>query len=146
MKLLLAILVVTLAPVVTTGQEGTEPSKSTSEAGPTVYVDPAHADDAVVERIVSALERKHLRTNDPREVAEFLEDGIGELLNVIAGGAKTRLSGTESSFELSLPVVAVDDKSPIEASKGTPGVSITGRVGAEPLSMTIWMKGIDVGT
>ena len=83
---------------------------------------------------------------EPDEANEFLEDGIGELLNVIAGGAKTRLKDTESSFELTLPKVAVDSKSPIDEPGGTPGVTISGRVGAEPLSMTIWIQGVDVGT
>ena len=83
---------------------------------------------------------------DPDEANEFLEDGIGELLNVIAGSAKTRLKDTESSFELTLPKVAVDSKSPIDEPGGTPGITISGRVGTEPLAMTIWIQGVDVGT
>lgn len=34
-----------------------------------------------------------------------VQDGVGELINMIAGGAKTTLSGTEDAIDFSLPTI-----------------------------------------
>lgn len=34
-----------------------------------------------------------------------VQDGVGELINIIAGGAKTALAGTENAIDFSLPTI-----------------------------------------
>ena len=50
--------------------------------------------------------RTMLMTPDDEVLSEpEIRDGVGELINMIAGGAKTRLSSTQYKFNITLPTI-----------------------------------------
>ncbi|NOZ83232.1 MAG: chemotaxis protein CheX [Epsilonproteobacteria bacterium] len=49
-----------------------------------------------------------------------IRDGVGEILNMIAGKAKTLLASTEYYFKLSIPTVIIGQNYEISHSKDTP--------------------------
>lgn len=57
---------------------------------------------ALGERVV----RTMMMTPEDEVLAESeIRDGVGELINMIAGGAKTKLSGTMYKFNITLPTI-----------------------------------------
>jgi len=52
------------------------------------------------------LMRQMLMVPEGEEIAESdIHDGVGELINMIAGGAKTKLSQTQHKFNITLPTI-----------------------------------------
>ena len=72
-----------------------------------------------------------------------LFDGVGELINMIAGNAKTSLSQTPYHFSFSLP--RISHAADLEF---TPPSKVAGRIanctiGAEAIRIEMWMNGIE---
>lgn len=74
-----------------------------------------------------------------------LLDGVGEIANMIAGGAKKTLAGGPHHFDLSIPTVVWKEKSLLRGPKGTPGVALDGRVGGGAVLLALWQRGLSAG-
>ena len=70
---------------------------------------------------------------------EDVADGIAELANMVAGGAKSALAETEHAFQLSLPTVIEGGCSQVRPVSGSPGLVVHATACGEPLSMTAWL-------
>jgi len=71
-------------------------------------------------------------------------DGVGELINMIAGNAKTSLSQTPYRFDFSLPRISHAGN-----LEFTPPANVAGRIanctiGSEELRIEMWMNGIEI--
>ena len=73
---------------------------------------------------------------------EDILDGVGELGNMVAGGAKTALQGTPHHFDLSLPTTVYGDKIVLQPKSGTPGMIVHCTIGQEAIRIGIWKKGV----
>jgi chemotaxis protein CheX len=70
----------------------------------------------LAERAIRAM----LMTPDDEMLAESeIRDGVGELINMIAGGAKTKLSGTMYKFNMTLPTIISGGKHEVYHRSGT---------------------------
>jgi chemotaxis protein CheX len=69
-----------------------------------------------------------------------VEDSIGEITNIVAGGAKTELSKEGLSFHISIPSVIVGKNHSISHTIETPIVVIPFTVGELKFSMEVSMK------
>lgn len=69
-------------------------------------------------------------------------DGVGEIGNMVAGGAKTTLAKGGLSFKLSLPTTVAGDKIVLQPKSGTPGAIVDCKIGSELLRVGIWMQGV----
>jgi len=74
------------------------------------------------------------------EVEDDLFDGVGELANMIAGAAKTALTGGPHHFELSIPACTSGAGRSLSALAGTTGFRVEGRVAGEPLDVAVWLR------
>lgn len=64
--------------------------------------------------------RSMLMTPDDEMLAESeIRDGVGELINMIAGGAKTKLSSTMYKFNMTLPTIISGGKHEVFHRGGT---------------------------
>lgn len=64
--------------------------------------------------------RSMLMTPDDEVLAESeIRDGVGELINMIAGGAKTKLSSTMYKFNMTLPTIISGGKHEVFHRGGT---------------------------
>lgn len=71
---------------------------------------------ALAERAIRAM----LMTPDDEVLAEAeIRDGVGELINMIAGGAKTKLSSTMYKFNMTLPTIISGGKHEVFHRGGT---------------------------
>jgi len=57
-------------------------------------------------------------------VDQNVKDGIGELANIVAGGAKKRLSDKNYAFKISIPTVVVGEKHQIARPKNVPCIVV----------------------
>ena len=78
------------------------------------------------------------------EVEDDLVDGVGEIANMVAGGAKTALADGPHAFDLSLPAMIRGAKSEVTPMAGTPGLTMNCKVGEETLLMGVWMHGMEL--
>lgn len=78
--------------------------------------------------------------------AADLEDGVGELANMIAGGAKTALEGTPNAFDFSLPTVVTTPKPEIAPPRNVPGFVVEATVAGEPFSLAVWKRDLSAKT
>ncbi|KJS29971.1 MAG: hypothetical protein VR64_18470 [Desulfatitalea sp. BRH_c12] len=58
-------------------------------------------------RLARNIIARMMNVQEERINAEYIHDGVGELINVISGSTKKRFKGTPFHFELSLPTVVV---------------------------------------
>ena len=70
-----------------------------------------------------------------------VSDAIGELANMVAGGAKSRLSETGESFRISLPKVQVGRDIRIDHNLDSPAVVIPFDAGGSALQIEVAMEG-----
>lgn len=63
--------------------------------------------------------KRMLRT-EPEDVNDMVQDLVGEISNMMAGGAKAKLEEQGFNFELSLPLVIAGDKHEIKHSVDGP--------------------------
>jgi chemotaxis protein CheX len=71
---------------------------------------------------------------------EEIQDTVGELANIIAGGAKEELSGLGLSYHLSIPTVVVGKNHTITHKGSTPVVGIPFKLEKDLFLMEISMK------
>ena len=69
-----------------------------------------------------------------------VQDTIGEIANIVAGGAKQELAETGLSFHISIPTVIVGKNHTISHKVSTPVVLIPFSIQGFPFSMEISMK------
>jgi chemotaxis protein CheX len=67
---------------------------------------------------------KHMTGMAEEEINRDVEDCIGEVANIVAGGAKTALAGQGLSFNISIPSVVVGEKHTIRHRADTPVIVI----------------------
>jgi chemotaxis protein CheX len=66
-----------------------------------------------------------IQENDDDALSDaVVHDGIGELINMIAGGAKTTLSGTENAIDFTLPTIISGRGHEMYQKEGTCNTSI----------------------
>jgi chemotaxis protein CheX len=75
------------------------------------------------------------------EIDGDLLDGVGEVANMVAGAAKTSLSGTPYRFDLSIPAASTGAGNEVSAKNGTPGFSVEGEINGQKLMLGLWMRG-----
>jgi len=75
-----------------------------------------------------------------KEVNRDVEDCIGEVANIVAGGAKTTLAGHGLSFNISIPSVVVGDKHSIRHRADTPVIVIPFTVKNYDFILEVTMK------
>ena len=73
-------------------------------------------------------------------INEEVQDTVGELANIIAGGAKEELSGLGISYHISIPTVVVGKNHTITHKGGTPVVAIPFKLDKDSFYMEISMK------
>jgi len=76
------------------------------------------------EALARKLVCRMLQINPGEETDEDIRDGVGELMNIIAGAAKAELANTEHSFSFSLPAVIVGGPHTVGQIRGVPVVVI----------------------
>jgi chemotaxis protein CheX len=75
---------------------------------------------------------------EPRaEVTDDVRDGIGEIVNMIAGRAKAILAGTEYHFTLSLPAVITGTGHEIAHRSGAPCIAVVFSAGEDEFALQI---------
>ncbi|MCH9007415.1 chemotaxis protein CheX [candidate division KSB1 bacterium] len=74
------------------------------------------------------------------EVDEDVCDGVGELINVIAGGAKTKLQKKGFDFELSIPNTVIGKKHQITAPASTSRMRCDFEADGEGFFIEVYMK------
>ncbi len=75
---------------------------------------------------------------DEVENGSELQDGIGEIANMIAGIAKQKVDATEQAFTLSLPIsLSNREELPVTERTLTNGCTACCTVGGEPLRLTL---------
>lgn len=77
------------------------------------------------------------------EITRDVEDSIGELANIVAGGAKTVLASEGLSFHISIPSVIVGPNHSITHKGRTPVIVVPFIVGEFKFVLEISMKFID---
>ena len=75
-----------------------------------------------------------------KEVDEDVRDGISELINIIAGGAKTKLQKKGFNFELSIPNTVIGKKHQITAPASTSRVRCDFEADGEGFFIEVYMK------
>jgi chemotaxis protein CheX len=80
---------------------------------------------------------------DETELNRDVEDCIGEVANIVAGGAKTELAGEGLTFNISVPSVVVGVNHSIRHKADTPVIVIPFTVKKLPFVMEVTMKLID---
>lgn len=65
-----------------------------------------------------------LQVQPGEETEDDIRDGVGELMNMIAGQAKAELVNTDHAFQLSLPTVIVGGPHSVGKVRGTPVVVV----------------------
>jgi chemotaxis protein CheX len=73
---------------------------------------------------------------------EDILDGVGELGNMVAGGAKTALQDSPHHFDLALPTTIRGDEVVLQPKSGTPGLIIQCNIGSEAMRIGIWKHGV----
>jgi len=73
-------------------------------------------------------------------VDQNVKDGIGELANIVAGGAKKRLSEKKYSFKISIPTVVVGVDHQIARPKNTPCIAIPFKAADEDFTLEVSLK------
>jgi CheY-specific phosphatase CheX len=68
---------------------------------------------------------------------EVQADGIGELINMIAGGVKSRLSYSNIHFMLNIPQVIINENQSIIQYKNKPSVVLVYKVGNEYFAIMV---------
>ncbi len=58
------------------------------------------------------------------EFNQSIKDGIGELTNIVAGGAKKRLAENNYSFKISIPTVVIGENHQIARNKEVPCIVV----------------------
>lgn len=66
-----------------------------------------------------------------------IHDGVGELINMISGNAKTKLSGTDYSFNISLPTIVAGPQHEILHKSDSPCIMITFEADGTPFTLQI---------
>jgi CheY-specific phosphatase CheX len=79
---------------------------------------------------------------DDSEIDSDLLDGVGELVNMIAGTAKTTLGNGDYHFDLSIPAVLEGAKAAVTPQTKLAGLQLNCRCGDRELVLAIWTKGI----
>lgn len=90
---------------------------------------------ATATRIIGGMLGERCRT-----INADVRDGIGELLNMIAGGAKTRLQQKGVSFELSLPNTVIGANHQIAAPASTSRTHIDFKTEAGDFFIEVYLK------
>lgn len=83
-----------------------------------------------------------LKVDETDVAPDELLDGLEELLNMIAGAAKTTLEETPDGFNLSLPSAIRCGGAEIVSPPQCEGVIARCRIGADPFILSIWRSGI----
>jgi chemotaxis protein CheX len=89
--------------------------------------------DTVARKIVC----KMLQVPMGEETDDDIRDGVGELMNVIAGQAKAELVNTDHSFMLSLPTVIVGGPHSVGQMRGVPVMVIEFSADGEPFEVMV---------
>lgn len=71
------------------------------------------------------------------EVSEIVRDGIGEVINMIAGRAKAVLAGSEYHYTLSLPAVIVGHGHEIAHRSGAPCIVVIFEAGSDEFAIQV---------
>jgi chemotaxis protein CheX len=71
------------------------------------------------------------------ETDDDIRDGVGELMNMIAGQAKAELVNTDHSFHLSLPTVIVGGPHSVGQMRGVPVIVIEFTADGEPFEVMV---------
>lgn len=79
---------------------------------------------------------------DESEIDSDLLDGVGELLNMIAGTAKTTLARSGHHFNLSIPAVLEGAKTAVTPQTPLAGLQINCRCSDGEFILAIWTKGL----
>ncbi len=74
------------------------------------------------------------------EINDDIRDSVGELANIVAGGAKKELGEIDLSYEISLPTVVMGKNHSISHRGGTPVVVIPFRFDSHNFQMEISMR------
>lgn len=81
-----------------------------------------HADGSMAVSFTRKLAARlvaNLLDSDPNDLSpDDIDDGVGELVNMIAGGAKTELAGTKYHFNLSIPTVVSGEGARVGMQRG----------------------------
>ncbi|HOZ46092.1 MAG TPA: chemotaxis protein CheX [Candidatus Hydrogenedentes bacterium] len=74
---------------------------------------------------------------DTRVVDDTVADGVAELVNMIAGGAKTKFSGDGTPIDLSLPTVVHGASYAVEYPSGTRWLDVSFTSSLGPFSLRV---------
>lgn len=81
-----------------------------------------------------------LQISKGEETEDDIRDGVGELMNMIAGAAKADLINSEHSFQLSLPTVVVGGPHSVGQSRGTPVMVIEFKCAGESFDVMVCLR------
>lgn len=81
-----------------------------------------------------------LTGEDPESISREVQDSIGELTNIVAGGAKAELAKQGLSFHISIPSVIVGRNHAISHKVDTPVVVLPFTLGQFQFVMEVSMK------
>jgi chemotaxis protein CheX len=100
-----------------------------------------HASGAVVislpARMACSVVGKMLGEAPPAEINDNVRDGVGELVNMVAGHAKAALAESKYHFVLSLPVVVTGRGHEIAHKSGSPCIVVVFEEGGEELAIQV---------
>lgn len=88
-------------------------------------------------RLACMLVGKMLGEEPQATVTDTVRDGIGELINMIAGHAKAALAGSEYHFLLSLPVVITGQGHEIAHRTGSPCIVVVFSTGQDEFAIQV---------
>lgn len=74
------------------------------------------------------------------QIEANVRDAVGELANIVAGGAKTILSKYGISYHISIPTIVVGKNHSLAHKFNTPIVAIPFQVEGKPFTMEVVMK------
>ena len=89
----------------------------------------------------TALKVYQLMMGEPvSQINSDVQDVVGELANIVAGGAKKLFSDAGFSFHISIPTIVVGRNHIITHKLDVPVVIVPFKLGSSPFSMEITMK------
>ena len=89
----------------------------------------------------TAIKSYNLMVGDSADkISDDVRDTVGELTNIVAGGAKKIYAEKGNSFDISIPTIVVGKNHMISHKAGTPVVIVPFSLGADPFVMEVSVK------
>ena len=73
-------------------------------------------------------------------ITDDVRDTVGELTNIVAGGAKKKYADQDLSFDISIPTIVLGKNHVLSHKVGTPVVVVPFMIGEHPFVMEISVK------